>query len=126
MRGFRSVIYRDIHRLRLRNCADVCFVVRQVAAKEAVKERARRLRLAAVEEDMLGDFIRLVDYMAVESLVLIALNTNRELLESLQQTRKQGLLLTAVSFGEGAMDFMPRSDEVHHVRPHCSPWIVSL
>jgi hypothetical protein len=97
----------------------------QVAAKEAVEERVRRLRLAAVEEDMLGDFIRLVDYMTVESLVLIALNTNRELLESLQQSRKQGLLLTAVSFGEGAMDFMPRSDEVHHVRAaHYISWNV--
>jgi hypothetical protein len=97
----------------------VCFVFgcfsAQVALKEEQAERARRLRRAAMEEEMLGDFVRLVDYMTVENLVLITLNTNQEFLETLQQPRKQGIFLTTLNFGSDAIEFAPTSEDVNQV-----------
>ncbi len=87
----------------------------QVALKEEQAERARRLRRAAMEEEMLGDFVRLVDYMTVENLVLITLNTNQEFLETLQQPRKQGIFLTTLNFGSDAIEFAPTSEDVNQV-----------
>ena len=49
---------------------------------------------------MLGDFIRLADYMTVSCCYLLTLSTAERLLELLSTPRKTGLWITTVEFGE--------------------------
>ena len=55
--------------------------------KKEREERIRLLRHAAREADMLGDFIRLVDYMQAEQLCGLALHTASDFLHELTVRR---------------------------------------
>ena len=83
-----------------------------VSIKEEQAARLRQLRKAAYEANMLGDFVRLVDVMTVENLVLLTLNTNVELFEVLQAPRKTGLFQTTVSYGGDAIAFNVTADDI--------------
>lgn len=69
-----------------------------VAIKQEQAEKKKMLQRAEHEAAMLPGFIRLVDYIAVESLVELAINTNKELLAELAKGRKAGLFETIVKF----------------------------
>jgi len=81
------------------------------------RERAERIRLlkhAIQEANMLGDFIRLVDYMEVEHLTQIATTASAEFLRELQ-TQRKAFFWTTVTFGENKqqLQFSPTNAEMH-------------
>lgn len=73
---------------------------------------------------MLGDFVRLADYVAVEALVSLAVRTNEVFLAELLKPRKAGLFETTVMFTDDAgTAFSPTSDDIKvgQVRGNGSP-----
>ncbi|CEM19434.1 unnamed protein product [Vitrella brassicaformis CCMP3155] len=80
-----------------------------VQEKEEAKERARRLRLAALDESLLGDFIRLVDYKLSSQLVHVVLTAGRDFLDRLGTAESSVKLFSVtVKFGQARkMDFEP-------------------
>lgn len=83
-----------------------------VSVKKERAERVRKLKHAALEAELLGDFIRLIDYMQVESLVDIILVTSGDFRRNLQK-RKTPLYITKVAFEDDALHFSPAVDEIH-------------
>ena len=74
-----------------------------VRQKEEKRVRLLQLQHANREADMLGDFIRLVDWMEVETLVKKCLDHTSDWLSTLLQTTKP-LFITAVAFqGQGGV-----------------------
>jgi hypothetical protein len=70
-----------------------------VVMKEEKAERDRNERRAQMDFMSLGDLVRLVDYMAVNTLVTVALSEQGKLERELRQPRiKQGLWETTVKF----------------------------
>ena len=63
-------------------------------------ERAQMRKQAKLEHATLPDFIRFVDYMAVEALVGIAITTTFHLYEELCKARKSGVFETTIRFNE--------------------------
>ena len=61
---------------------------------------------------MLGDFIRLTDYVAVEALVNLTIRTNQAFLSELLKPRKAGLFETTVLFTEEGTAFSPTCDDI--------------
>lgn len=61
---------------------------------------------------MLGDFIRLTDYVAVEALVNLTVRTNQTFLSELLKPRKAGLFETTVLFTEEGTAFSPTCDDI--------------
>jgi dynein heavy chain len=80
-----------------------------VAARQEQLDRLRAVRLAAAEAQMLGAFIRLVDYMSVSCCYLLSVATAQELLATVTVSppRKSGLWVTVVGYGENEMLFDP-------------------
>ena len=70
-------------------------------------QRVAAVRQAQAEEQQLGDFIRLADYMAVSNCYLLTLASCERLLETLTTPRKNGLWLTTDEFGPDEMSFAP-------------------
>lgn len=60
---------------------------------------------------MLGDFIRLTDYVAVEALVNLTVRTNEVFLAELLKPRKAGLFETTVLFTDEGTAFSPTCDD---------------
>ena len=58
--------------------------------KEEQAARVAAVRQAAAEAQMLGDFIRLADYMTVSCCFLLTVNTAERLLEIMTSPRKNG------------------------------------
>jgi len=89
-----------------------------VQIKKEKLERQQRRDLALRDEGMLGDFIRLVDYMMIENLVAVNNASMSYLLEELHKERKNGLFITSVYFGEDTpekktMIYTPPEEEIH-------------
>lgn len=61
---------------------------------------------------MLGDFIRLTDYVAVEALVNLTVRTNEMFLTELLKPRKAGLFETTVLFTDEGTAFAPTCDDI--------------
>lgn len=61
---------------------------------------------------MLGDFIRLTDYVAVEALVSLAIKTNATFLTELLKPRKAGLFETTVFFTNEGTAFTPTCEDI--------------
>ena len=80
-----------------------------VSIKNERADRLRQLKHANLEADMLGDFIRLVDYIEVEHLVLRSTSTTVQFLHLLLNSNK-ALFQTTVSFAKEA--------PVHHPPGH--------
>eukprot|EP00898_Chlorokybus_atmophyticus_P003847 jgi/Chlat1/4463/Chrsp29S04567 len=89
-----------------------------VSIKHQKMERARTYRRVTEEAKMLGEFIRLADYMLVEGLVARAIGTAEELLALLESPRvasdkaSKGVFLTMVSFAEEGLAFSPTEVDV--------------
>lgn len=60
---------------------------------------------------MLGDFIRLTDYVAVEALVNLTVRTNEVFLAELLRPRKAGLFETTVLFTDEGTAFTPTCED---------------
>eukprot|EP00899_Mesostigma_viride_P020786 jgi/Mesvir1/28709/Mv19680-RA.1 len=92
-----------------------------VSIKQEKIERARTYRRVAEEANMLGDFIRLADYMLVEGLVDRAICTAEELLAILESPRlekdkvSKGLLLTTVMLDDEGLVFTPTETDILQV-----------
>lgn len=61
---------------------------------------------------MLGDFVRLTDYVAVEALVNLAIKTNATFLTELLKPRKAGLFETTVFFTDEGTAFTPTCEDI--------------
>jgi hypothetical protein len=74
-----------------------------VFIKQEQADRKRLQQRAATEREMLPSFIRLADYIMVESLVQLTVLTSYDFLNELLKTpRKTGLLETTVMFGRSS------------------------
>jgi len=91
-----------------------------VSIKEERAERLKQLKHANLEADMLGDFIRLIDYIQVEHLVQRSISTTVQFLYMLLQSNK-ALFQTTVSFampGQGnahGLKFNPTARDIQHI-----------
>ncbi|GBG24991.1 Dynein heavy chain 6, axonemal [Hondaea fermentalgiana] len=85
-----------------------------VALKKERADRVRALKTAMHEASMLGDFIRLADYMCVENLVKMCLRSHKNMLDELMRTsRKNGMFETAVRFTpERELQFVPDCERI--------------
>lgn len=89
-----------------------------VSIKAEKIERAKTYRRVMAEEKMLGNFIRLADYMFVENLSHRCITSTEELLGMLeicrtgQEKSPKGVFITAVSFGKGAIVFTPDEPDI--------------
>ena len=61
---------------------------------------------------MLSNFIRLTNYMIIETLVKINLLSMGNFVEELNKLRKNGMFTTTVFFGDTSMMFIPTEDEI--------------
>ena len=78
------------------------------AARMEAEEKAAAVRRAQAEAEMLGDFIRLADYMAVSACYALVTETAECFLSSLlSPPGKAGVWVTSVSFAPGEMAFSP-------------------
>lgn len=68
--------------------------------------------LLPANQGMLGDFIRLTDYVAVEALVNLTVRTNEVFLTELLKHRKAGLFETTVLFTEEGTAFAPTCEDI--------------
>ena len=76
--------------------------------KEEKNQRIAAVRQAQAEEQQLGDFIRLADYMCVSIATRARLASCEKLLDDdLTTPRKNGLWITSVEYGEDDMMFSP-------------------
>ena len=77
------------------------------AVRTEQEQRVAAVKEAQAEERMLGDFIRLTDYMSVSCCYLLTVGTSEKVLEVLTSPRKNGMWITAVEYGEDDMLFSP-------------------
>jgi hypothetical protein len=83
------------------------------AVKQERQLQLQKLKHAKREEDMLPEFIRLVDYMEVEHLVGLTTEKAAEFLSHLRDTeRKKAFFSTTVSYGPTSLSFAPTAVEV--------------
>jgi len=89
-----------------------------VSIKQEKIERAKTYRRVEQEAKMLGDFVRLADYMLVEAVVTRAVTSVADLLSLLQASHSgtdkshKGVFLTTVSFAEEGTSFSPTEGQV--------------
>ena len=84
-----------------------------VAMREEIAERERMLKRATQEADMLSSFIRLVDYIAAETLVEVAITSHRLFLQEFAKpARKVGLFETSVRFAKSKIEFSPTKNDI--------------
>uniref|UniRef100_K3WBQ7 AAA+ ATPase domain-containing protein n=1 Tax=Globisporangium ultimum (strain ATCC 200006 / CBS 805.95 / DAOM BR144) TaxID=431595 RepID=K3WBQ7_GLOUD len=87
-----------------------------VAVKSEQQQRRKLFKRAAEEAGMIADLIRLIDYVAVESFVVLAIQSCREFLQELNKVpRKTGLFETTIFFGEESTIFAPTSEQIQHI-----------
>ena len=95
-----------------------------VSIKAEKIERAKTYRRVMAEEKMLGNYIRLVDYMFVENLSLRCITSTEELLGMLeicrtgQEKSPKGAFSTALSFTRDKIQFTPDEADVLSVSSH--------
>lgn len=80
--------------------------------KEEKLERKRRRNYTRIEYRALGDLIRFVDYLTVETLVALAVNSAKSFYEEFIKTRKSGIFETYVRFGGTGTSFSPTCAEI--------------
>jgi len=82
-----------------------------VQAKTEQAERFRRLKHAKQEVDLLGDFVRLVDYMQLAKLVSRVTDTEADFFDVMESTKKP-LFQTTVSFKPGKFEYNPTREKL--------------
>jgi len=83
-----------------------------VKMKEEERKRRQHLELAREHEDMLGDYIRLFDYMVIETLVLITQNCTLKFYKEMTE-RKTKLFITTVNYDKTSITFTPNEEDFH-------------
>jgi len=88
-----------------------------VQMKKEAAERHQRITLADRDEKLLGNFVRLLDYMMIENLVRVNNHSMFFLIEEMKKERKNGLFIVTVTFGESSeegntMNYNPPEDEI--------------
>lgn len=89
-----------------------------VSIKAEKIERRKTYRRVMAEEKMLGNYVRLVDYMFVENLALRCITSTEELLGMLeicrsgQEKNPKGAFVTILSYGKTKMQFTPDEADV--------------
>ena len=78
------------------------------------EEKALRQRLAAADYELLGRFIRFVNYISIENLSSSGIATLALLEEELQKERKNGLFTTSPVLGETGVTFVHKLDDMLH------------
>lgn len=79
--------------------------------KEA-EEREYLLQRALKDKDKLRNFIRLIDYICVETFYNTNFESMRILLDEMNKDRKQGLFTTTVMFDTEKMIYTPDEKEI--------------
>ena len=89
------------------------------AMRQEHLERQRALRKAEEEAQMLGEFIRLADYILVENLVLLAIDSVGAFLGMLENNKEQAtqkaMFMTSIHFistPQPDIGFMPSKDQI--------------
>lgn len=89
-----------------------------VSIRNEKVERAKTYRRIMAEEKMLGVFIKLADYMFVESLLYRSILSLEEFYNFLESTKaglekgSKGVFITTVSFAESSIVFSPDEDAI--------------
>ena len=81
-----------------------------VQQKLEEKERKHKLQLAEEHRSMLGHFIRLIDYMSIETLVTLILDRSTKFYKNLTE-RKTKIFSTKVTYGKDCIMFDPNEEE---------------
>jgi dynein heavy chain, axonemal len=81
-------------------------IKQEKAEKKLLRQRAK------LEHSTLPEFIRLMDYMSVETLVALAIGTSSSFFEELTKTRKAGVFETMVRFSSIGTTFSPTCQEI--------------
>jgi dynein heavy chain len=79
------------------------------------KNRIRELRKATIDAHMLSSFIRLADFIAIETMMGMVFDTSQRLVAQLRNPLpKNGLFQTMVGFGDapGLMTFSPNQQDI--------------
>lgn len=85
-----------------------------VQQKLEEQERRHKLNLAEEHRGMLGYYIRLIDYMAIETLVSLLQDRVKRFYENLMD-RKARIFSTTVSYGKDCMIFIPNREEFREI-----------
>ena len=88
-----------------------------VQMKKEAAERQQRITLAERDKKLLGNFVRLIDYMMIENLVRVNNNSMFFLIEEMKKERKNGLFIVTVTFVDSneetnAMNYNPPEEEI--------------
>ena len=88
-----------------------------VQMKKEAAERQQRITLAERDKKLLGNYVRLIDYMMIENLVRVNNNSMFFLIEEMKKERKNGLFIVTVTFGESSeernvMNYNPPEEEI--------------
>ena len=88
-----------------------------VQMKKEAAERQQRITLAERDKKLLGNYVRLIDYMMIENLVRVNNNSMFFLIEEMKKERKNGLFIVTVTFGQSSeetniMNYNPPEEEI--------------
>lgn len=95
-----------------------------VSIKNEKIERAKTYRRVMAEEKMLGNFVRLIDYIFVENLIHQTVSNTAELFALLESTRpspdkvNKGIFVSTLFFKEAAIAFGPDEPDILTVWIH--------
>ncbi|OMJ81043.1 hypothetical protein SteCoe_18549 [Stentor coeruleus] len=82
-----------------------------VQQKLEEKERKHKLQLAEEHKSMLGNYIRLVDYMSSETIVILILDRTKKFYKNLTERRSNKIFTTKVIYGKDCIVFDPNEEE---------------
>lgn len=84
-------------------------IKQEKAEKKILRQRAK------LEFNTLPEFIRFIDYMSVQTLVALAVNTTHSFYDELVKPRKAGIFETMVRFSDSGTSFSPTCQEVREM-----------
>ena len=96
-----------------------------VKIQEEKAERKHTKARAIYEFNTLSEFIRLVDYLTVETLASITINVARSFYEELMKPRKVGIFETTVRFSSEDTVFSPTCNEIRDCLDKLSDMMVN-
>jgi dynein heavy chain len=93
--------------------------------KEEKANRKVRAQRAKIEYQSLPDFIRYVDYLAVETLVELAVTIVNSFYDEFVKSRKTGIFETMVRFTADSITFTPTSKDICFALDHLMDTMIS-
>ena len=96
--------------------------------KKEHQDRIAAVKQAQAEEEQLGDFIRLADYMSVSCCYLLTISTAERFLDVLNPStpRKAGLWITTLEFGDNDICFRHRCERSGATNSMLELWINNI